>query len=393
MSSHAEAFALKSRNLIFDMAEMDVDALHQHYRSILQSVPDAMVVINETGIITAFSRAAEELFGYSSEEALGQNVKLLMAADDKVQHDDYIARYLHTGERRIIGIGRTVTARRSDGTLFPIDLKIGEANIGGHYLFTAFMRDLTEQRRNETRMKALQAEIVHFSRLSSVGTMASALAHELNQPLTVVTNYLEAARDLLDTPDADTMKMIQQALDEAAKQSVRAGQIVRKLRDYVSRGEIEKRPTPLVPLLGDAVALVQAEMSETRGQITVSVSEDVAEILAEPIQIQQVVINIVRNALEAMDGAHGARVDIRAQSVSGGLVMISIEDNGPGIDRDVADQLFRPLASSKSTGMGLGLSICKTIVEAHGGTIEAMPGDNGGTRFVFTVEALERQDD
>ncbi|WP_233355840.1 two-component system sensor histidine kinase NtrB [Henriciella litoralis] len=375
------------------MAEMDVDALHQHYRSILQSVPDAMVVINETGIITAFSRAAEELFGYSSEEALGQNVKLLMAADDKVQHDDYIARYLHTGERRIIGIGRTVTARRSDGTLFPIDLKIGEANIGGHYLFTAFMRDLTEQRRNETRMKALQAEIVHFSRLSSVGTMASALAHELNQPLTVVTNYLEAARDLLDTPDADTMKMIQQALDEAAKQSVRAGQIVRKLRDYVSRGEIEKRPTPLVPLLGDAVALVQAEMSETRGQITVSVSEDVAEILAEPIQIQQVVINIVRNALEAMDGAHGARVDIRAQSVSGGLVMISIEDNGPGIDRDVADQLFRPLASSKSTGMGLGLSICKTIVEAHGGTIEAMPGDNGGTRFVFTVEALERQDD
>ena len=375
------------------MAEMDVDALHQHYRSILQSVPDAMVVINETGIITAFSRAAEELFGYSSEEALGQNVKLLMAADDKAQHDNYIGRYLRTGERRIIGIGRTVTARRSDGTLFPIDLKIGEANIGGHYLFTAFMRDLTEQRRNETRMKALQAEIVHFSRLSSVGTMASALAHELNQPLTVVTNYLEAARDLLDTPDADTMKMIQQALDEAAKQSVRAGQIVRKLRDYVSRGEIEKRPTALVPLLGDAVALVQAEMSETRGQITVSVSEDVAEILAEPIQIQQVVINIVRNALEAMDGAPDARVDIRAQSVSGGLVMISIEDNGPGIDRDVADQLFRPLASSKSTGMGLGLSICKTIVEAHGGTIEAMPGDNGGTRFVFTVEALERQDD
>ncbi|WP_156807957.1 two-component system sensor histidine kinase NtrB [Henriciella marina] len=375
------------------MAEMDVDALHQHFRSILQSVPDAMVVINETGIITAFSRAAEELFGYSSEELLGQNVKVLMAPLENSQHDEYIARYLRTGERRIIGIGRTVTARHSDGTLFPIDLKIGEANIGGNYLFTAFMRDLTEQRRNETRMKALQAEIVHFSRLSSVGTMASALAHELNQPLTVVTNYLEAARDLLETPDPETMKMIQQALDEAAKQSVRAGQIVRKLRDYVSRGEVEKRPTALVPLLGDAIALVQAEMGKTSGQITVSVSEDVAEILAEPIQIQQVVINLVRNALEAMDGAADACVQIDARPASGGVVMISIEDNGPGIDREVADQLFRPLASSKATGMGLGLSICKTIVEAHGGTIEAMPGKNGGTRFVFTVEALELQDD
>ncbi|WP_084396682.1 sensor histidine kinase [Henriciella aquimarina] len=375
------------------MAEMDVDALHQHFRSILQSVPDAMVVINDAGIITAFSRAAEALFGYEANELLGQNVSILMAPTDKAQHDEYIMRYLRTGQRRIIGIGRTVTARRSDGTLFPIDLKIGEAKIGDHYLFTAFMRDLTEQRRNESRMKALQAELVHFSRLSSVGTMASALAHELNQPLTVVTNYLEAARDLLNSPDPDTMKMVQQALDEAAKQSVRAGQIVRKLRDYVSRGEIEKRPSPLVPLLGDAVALVHAETSSSPGRIEVSVEEDVSSVLADPIQIQQVVINLVRNALEAMADQSDRHIKIHAETADSGLVMISIEDNGPGISKDVAEHLFKPLASSKTTGMGLGLSICKTIIEAHGGTIEAMPAETGGTRFVFTLEkAEERQD-
>ncbi len=385
--------ALVRQELIYDMAEMDVDALHQHFRSILQSVPDAMVVINDAGIITAFSRAAEALFGYEANELLGQNVSILMAPTDKAQHDEYIMRYLRTGQRRIIGIGRTVTARRSDGTLFPIDLKIGEAKIGDHYLFTAFMRDLTEQRRNESRMKALQAELVHFSRLSSVGTMASALAHELNQPLTVVTNYLEAARDLLNSPDPDTMKMVQQALDEAAKQSVRAGQIVRKLRDYVSRGEIEKRPSPLVPLLGDAVALVHAETSSSPGRIEVSVEEDVSSVLADPIQIQQVVINLVRNALEAMADQSDRHIKIHAETADSGLVMISIEDNGPGISKDVAEHLFKPLASSKTTGMGLGLSICKTIIEAHGGTIEAMPAETGGTRFVFTLEkAEERQD-
>ncbi len=375
------------------MAEMDVDALHQHFRSILQSVPDAMVVINDAGIITAFSKAAETLFGYDANDLLGRNVSVLMAPSDKAQHDGHISRYLRTGERRIIGIGRTVTARRADGSLFPIDLKIGEAKIGDHFLFTAFMRDLTEQRRNESRMKALQAELVHFSRLSSVGTMASALAHELTQPLTVVTNYLEAARDLLESPDPETMDMVQEALNEAAKQSVRAGQIVRKLRDYVSRGEIEKRPTQLVPLIGDAVALIQAEMSSTNGEIAVSVEEGISDIMADPIQIQQVIINLVRNALEAMEGQDDPKVEIRAASVSGGLAMVTIEDNGPGIDREVADQLFKPLASSKSTGMGLGLSICKTIVEAHGGTIEAMPMETAGTRFVFTVELADRTDE
>ncbi|RIJ31367.1 PAS domain-containing sensor histidine kinase [Henriciella algicola] len=371
------------------MAEMDVDALHQHFRSILQSVPDAMVVINDAGIITAVSKAAETLFGYEADQLLGRNVSILMSPTDKSQHDGYISRYLRTGERQIIGIGRTVTARRSDGSLFPIDLKIGEAKIGDHYLFTAFMRDLTEQRRNETRMKALQAELVHFSRLSSVGTMASALAHELNQPLTVVTNYLEAARDLLDAPDEETMKMVQEALSEAAKQSVRAGQIVRKLRDYVSRGEVEKRPTDLVPLLGDAVALVQTEMSTATGAISVSVAESTPHVMIDPIQIQQVIINIVRNAIEAMGTQIDPKIEIRAMIGGNGMVLVTIEDNGPGIDREVSEHLFRPLASSKSTGMGLGLSICRTIVEAHGGTIEAMPAGDTGTRFAFTLEPVE----
>ena len=371
------------------MAEMDVDALHQHFRSILQSVPDAMVVINDAGIITAVSKAAETLFGYEVDQLLGRNVSILMSPTHKSQHDGYISRYLRTGERRIIGIGRTVTARRADGSLFPIDLKIGEAKIGDHYLFTAFMRDLTEQRRNETRMKALQAELVHFSRLSSVGTMASALAHELNQPLTVVTNYLEAARDLLDAPDEETMKMVQEALSEAAKQSVRAGQIVRKLRDYVSRGEVEKRPTDLVPLLGDAVALVQTEMSAATGAISVSVAENTPHVMIDPIQIQQVIINIVRNAIEAMGTQIDPKIEIRATIGGNGMVLVTIEDNGPGIDREVSEHLFRPLASSKSTGMGLGLSICRTIVEAHGGTIEAMPAGDTGTRFAFTLEPVE----
>ena len=162
---------------------LDGETLQLHLASILASVPDGMVVTDESGKVLAFSRAAEALFGFTAEEMIGKPVNILMAGRDRTNHDNYIGNYLRTGERQIIGKGRVVIAARKDGTLFPIDLKIGEARIGEHFLFTAFIRDLTEQQRSELRMQEMQSELVHFSRLSAVGTMASALAHELNQPL------------------------------------------------------------------------------------------------------------------------------------------------------------------------------------------------------------------
>lgn len=365
---------------------LDGQTLQLHLASILSSVPDGMVVTDESGIILAFSKAAEDLFGFRAEEMIGQPVTRLMAGRDKTNHDNYIGNYLRTGERQIIGKGRVVIASRADGSLFPIDLKIGEARIGEHYLFTAFIRDLTEQQRSEMRMQEMQSELVHFSRLSAVGTMASALAHELNQPLTAVANYLEASRDLLDSPDPETREVLSEALTEAARQAVRAGEIVRKLRSYVSRGEVDARPVSLEPLLSDAIALSKISRDLTDIPIKLEQAEGTDRVMGDPIQIQQVVINLIRNAMDALSETEDARIYVRVfEADEPGFVAVEVCDNGPGLSDEMKETIFKPFATTKSQGMGLGLSICQTIVEAHGGTIRAISSTPSGTCFRFTL--------
>src|SRR6478672_10484961 len=227
-----------------------------HLRSILATVPDAMVVIDEAGLILSFSAAAEKMFGYSESEVVGENVKMLMPNPDRDRHDQYLINYLTTGKRKIIGIGRVTTALHRDGNTFPIELAVGEAWSGGRRIFTGFIRDLTERQQTLLRLQDLQSELAHVGRVSEMGTLASSLAHELNQPLTAVASYCESARDLLDNPpDGETLEMVKQALDEAAQQVIRAGQIVRRLRDFMSHGETERRAESLQRLINEANAL------------------------------------------------------------------------------------------------------------------------------------------
>ena len=217
-----------------------------HLRSILETIPDAMIVIDGHGIMQFFSTAAERQFGYTEQEAIGQNVSMLMPEPDRTRHDSYLARYRSTGERHIIGIGRIVTGKRKDGTTFPMHLSIGEMQSGGEPYFTGFVRDLTEHQQTQARLQELQSELVHVSRLSAMGEMASALAHELNQPLAAISNYMKGSRRLLaGSTDPNTPK-IESAMDRAAEQAMRAGQIIRRLRDFVARGRIrETRRKPL----------------------------------------------------------------------------------------------------------------------------------------------------
>ncbi len=210
----------------------EVAARAAHLSSILETAPDGMVVTDGRGIIHSFSRTAERMFGFSEAEAVGQNVTMLMAEPDRSHHDNHMVRYGETGERHIIGNGRIVTGRRKDGTQFPLHLSLGEANVEGRRLFTGFMHDLTEARRSETRTQQLQSELAHISRLSALGEMGSALAHELNQPLAAIANYITGSRRLLaDAPGPATAK-VEGALQRAAEQVMRAGQIIRRLRDF-----------------------------------------------------------------------------------------------------------------------------------------------------------------
>ncbi|MHA7898348.1 MAG: PAS domain-containing sensor histidine kinase [Henriciella sp.] len=366
----------------------DSKSLEPLMRSILASVPDAMIVINASGQILAFSAAAERLFGYNAKDIAGKNVSVLMDDNHRKHHDQYIDNYLITGEKQIIGIGRIVEARLADGRVIPVELKIGEAEIDGERLFTGYIRDISEKQANALRLNEMQVELANFSRLSAVGTMASAMAHELNQPLTAVANYLEAARDLLNNADADTLAFVQEALDAAANQSIRAGQIVRRLRDYVSRGELDMRPVSLPELIEDAASLAKVGIEGQLARVIARVPDGFPRVLADRLQLRQVIVNLVRNAIEALSDTHNPQIWISAER-NEDLAIITVEDNGPGFASGEDASPFDAFNSTKPGGMGLGLSICQTIMDAHGTVIQYSPSDKGGAAFKFTLRLDE----
>ncbi|WP_246450351.1 PAS domain-containing sensor histidine kinase [Sphingomonas rhizophila] len=355
-------------------------------RSILETAPDAIIVIDVKGYMLSFSASAERMFGYSEAEVVGENVSMLMPSPDRERHDGYLERYMRTGERRIIGIGRVLTARHRDGTTFPIELSVGEARIGDDRVFTGFIRDLTERQQAELRIHDLQSVLAHVQRVSEMGTLATSLAHELNQPLTAIANYVETARDLLqERPDEETLEIVREALSECASQSVRAGQIVRRLRDFISRGETEQRIESLQRLVTEASALALVGAGDQDLEVDVQLDPTADKVLVDRIQIQQVVLNLIRNAIEAMEESAVKRLMIYSEREAGGFIRLTVADSGPGLSEEVAERLFEPFRSTKATGMGLGLSISATIVSAHGGRIWADSSKLGGTAFHFTI--------
>src|SRR3954469_20614346 len=363
-----------------------------HFRSILDTVPDAMIVIDERGIMQFFSSAAERQFGYAAPEAIGTNISALMPEPDRSRHDGYLARYLKTGERRIIGIGRIVTGMRRDGTTFPMHLTIGEMQSDGQPYFTGFVRDLTEQQQTQARLQELQSELVHVSRLSAMGEMASVLAHELNQPLSAISNYMKGSRRLLAASTDVNAPKIEAALDRAAEQAIRAGDIIRRLRNFVAREASEKRVESLSKLLEEAGALGLTGAREQGVLLRFNLDPTCDLVLADRVQIQQVLVNLFRNALEAMAGsAHRELIATNARAADD-MIEIAVSDTGHGFGHDAQVNLFQPFFTTKETGMGVGLSISRTIIDTHGGRMWAETNEAGGATFRFTLPAASAKE-
>ena len=370
----------------------DARAREAHLQSILDTVTEAMIVIDERGIMQSFSSAAERLFGCRAAEAIGQNIKTLMPSPYRENHDGYLQRYMNTGERRIIGIGRVVVGQRKDGSTFPMELAVGEMKSGDQRFFTGFIRDLTERQQTEARLQELQSELVHISRLTAMGEMASTLAHELNQPLSAIANYLKGSRRLLEGASDEKSAAMRDALDKAADQAMRAGHIIRRLRDFVARGESERRVESITKLVEEASALALVGVKDLGIRVQFQFNPEIDLVIADRVQVQQVVLNLIRNAMDAMETSQTRDLIVAIAPADGGQVRISVTDSGSGISPEIAEQLFQPFITTKRHGMGVGLSISRAIVEAHNGRIWVEPNPTGGTIFHFTLAVVNQGD-
>jgi two-component system, chemotaxis family, CheB/CheR fusion protein len=351
-------------------------------RAVIDGVADAIVTIDETGVIRAANKSAYAMFGYTAEELLGATVSRLVPEPDRSRHDDYIRNYLQTGVAKIIGVGREVEVARKDGSKLPAELRVSEVHHHDERLFIGFIRDLTEKRTLEERLRRL-----HGDRLASMAEMATALAHELNQPLSAAANYMEAAQRLLEAcPECSPQ--VGEALDCAASQMLRAGGIVSHLHDFISRGDPEKILQSLHAIIRRTCEFAGPLIKEHKVELILHLDADRDWVLADRVQIQQALVNLIRNACEAMGASKIRRLTI-ATTLKEETLRIDVIDTGIGLSKAVDADFFEPFASSKSNGLGVGLSISRSIVEAHQGKIWADPDAGGGARFSFTLPLAE----
>lgn len=355
--------------------------------SLLNTAVDGIILIDESMRILVFNSACEQLFGYSSDEVVGENVSLLMPREYAHEHDGYVQNYMDTGERRIIGIGREVRGKHRDGTDFPLELSVGEALTPEGRQFVGIVRDVRPRKIVERRLNQLQAELVHLARVSAMDEMGSAVAHELNQPLTAVMLYLQAVTRRISALDSDVPKdpMIVDTINKAKREAERAGNIIQRMRHFVEKREPDRRVVQLRPLIEDTLELTRVGTNSEGIAMHLDIGDGIPDVDVDPVQIQQILVNLLRNAFEAVRGSTNPHVVVSAE-LAPTTVTIRVSDSGPGIPEEVHARLFKAFATSKRTGMGLGLSISRSIAQNHGGDLTVDPGGNGqGASFMLTL--------
>ncbi len=354
--------------------------------SVLETAPDGIIVMDEGARILVFNKACERLFGFAAAEVVGENVRVLMPHEHHDNHDLYVHRYRATGERRIIGTGREVEGRRKDGSIFPLDLSVGEAQTPNGRQFIGVIRDLSARRDAEKRLAAVQADLIRMTRVSALDEMGSALAHELNQPLTAIMLYLQAMQrdgERLSTDRGAQRERAGELLGKAMREAQRAGAIIQRVRQLVEKRAPERRRVDLNHLIDEALEL--AFLGRRRSVRLERIEAlDLPQVNVDPVQIQQVVLNLARNAMEASQGAEKPTIIIRTWR-EGDVACFSVADNGPGIAPEQMQVLFQAFRTESGNGMGIGLTISRAITQNHMGEMVVDPG-GGGRGACFIVK-------
>jgi two-component system sensor kinase FixL len=363
--------------------------------ALLDTAVDAIVIIDQQGRIETFNPAATRLFGYRPEEVIGRPVSDLMPEPHRSRHDGYMRRYLDTGEHRIIGIGRELEALDRHGRKFPIYLAVSEIMLKGRRRFTGIIRDLSEQRAARAALAEQREKLAHVGRLSTMGEMTASIAHEINQPLTAISMYAQSSLKLIEKGNVDLDKLAG-ALEKLNTQSLRAGAIIERIQRFARAQENQRELVDVNGLLQELVKLAEGDARIHDVEITFDLAERLPAVYCDPIQIQQVALNLIRNAIDAMkDDAASTASAMVIQSRHGedGSIEVAVSDQGPGVAEDQKNLLFRPFHTTKKDGMGMGLSICRTIIAEHGGDMGYRNNPHGGATFYFTLLPAGERDE
>lgn len=356
------------------------------FDALLDAAVDAIIIIDDEACIQRFNRAAERIFGYLETEVKGQNVKLLMPEPHRHQHDDYLRRYDKTGKAAIIGIGREETGLRKNGDLFPMSLSVGEIRQADGMRFVGIIRDLSDVRAAQDKARELEEQLLHADRLVILGELTAGIAHEINQPLTAIAAYADAGRNIIDRNDEPPRDDMHSICERIGEQSRRAALVVQRLRKLVRSGTVSKSRQDINQIIKNTLLLFDYEIKKTNTKLIFIPIDSLKQLYVDEVQIQQIMVNLVKNSLDAIatTGRGDGLIEIRIV-LSGADVEISVTDNGPGVPEEVQPKLFDSFFTTKAQGVGLGLSICKSIAAAHGGSLHYTRASQAGSKFTLTL--------
>ncbi|WP_363324480.1 PAS domain S-box protein [uncultured Roseibium sp.] len=359
--------------------------------SVFDTAADGIVVINERGQILAFNKACEQLFGYEAADLLGRDVSRIMPHHYASQHKQYMHNYISTGEKKIIGIGREVQAQHKDGTVFPIELSVGEAGTHFGRQFIGILRDLRPRKAMEDRLSKTQAQLLHMTRISALDEMGAAIAHELNQPLTAVLLYLQSVSRKANAEDS-LDPLIVDVIGKAVREAERASEIIQRMRQLVEKKAPERQTIQVEDFIKTCVEMAELGSSDGYAYLQANVSKELPMLQADPVQIRQILINLLRNAREAVIDVPQKKVFLSVSRI-GDTLEFRVTDNGPGVPEELAGNLFRAFSGAKHKGVGLGLAISRSIAQNHGGDLRLENNKDGGASFVLTLPVEPKDED
>jgi PAS domain S-box-containing protein len=365
--------------------------IEARYQVMVETASDAVICMDESSAILLANPATSRVFGYAPAELIGKPMTVLMPEFLRKLHEDGFRRYLATGQRHISWQGTELTGLRKNGQEFPVEISFGEVTSDDHRIFTGFIRDISERKQAEelrASLHTIQLELARVSRLTTMGEFAASIAHEVNQPLTAVINNANACLRLLASRNLEP-EVLRRVLEEIVSDGTRASAVIARTRAFIKKEPTERMELDVNTVIREVLALVDPELSENRVVLELQLTKALPPVLADRVQLQQVLLNLIMNGIEAMVAVTDRPrvLWVQSQVDESGDVLVAVRDSGTGLSLE-GDGVFVPFFTTKTNGLGMGLPISRSLVESHGGRLWATPNSPNGTVFSFTVAAV-----